>query len=243
MTVRTRPDMHWGTRLGTGLAHRPIGSRLVRWFVLVLLFGGCATTSPDALHQLLDPSGLPDAIVQEAPMVDPAALEQEIHRLVNETRLDHGLHGLTWSDRLAEVSRAHSRDMARHGYFSHVNQAGADPATRAAEAGLRTIAQTGDRWSEGLGENIFLTHLFDEYVIHHTRSEAPTYEVDWKAPREIAQQAVAAWMQSPPHRANLLYPSYASQAIGVVLGPNQTVFVTQNFSCEQLRVSDARTSR
>ena len=76
MVVHTRP----GTRLWNRLS---IGFWLAPGLVLVLLLSGCAATSPDALEQLLAPSGLPEAVARQAPTVDPGALEQEIHRLVN----------------------------------------------------------------------------------------------------------------------------------------------------------------
>ncbi|RMH64794.1 MAG: CAP domain-containing protein [Bacteroidetes bacterium] len=204
---------------------------------LALMLSGCATTTPDALQPLLRPSGLPAAVARQAPPIDPPALEREIHRLVNEVRLAHGLHALDWSDRLAGVARAHSQDMARHGYFSHLSPTGADPAARAAAAGLPTLTRSADGWSNGLGENIFLTHRFDAYVVHHDRPEASRYEVDWKSPHEVAREAVAAWMQSPAHRANILYPAYTTAAVGVVPGPHETVFITQNFSCRSLQAS------
>jgi uncharacterized protein YkwD len=51
----------------------------------------------------------------------------------------------------------------------------------------------------------------------------------WKRQAELAREAVAAWMGSPGHKANLLSPLYDAQAIGVVLADGNTVFVTQNF--------------
>jgi uncharacterized protein YkwD len=43
---------------------------------------------------------------------------------------------LQWDDKLAEVARQHSEDMAQHGFFSHTGSDGSDPALRASKAGI-----------------------------------------------------------------------------------------------------------
>ena len=54
--------------------------------------------------------------------VTPAAMreiELEAFRLINEERDEAGLGPLTWSDRVAEVARLHSGNMAEYDFFSH----------------------------------------------------------------------------------------------------------------------------
>ena len=214
-----------------------------RWGVLVLLAGllvvgpACRSVAPAELERLMEPSELPAHVAAEAPALDVALLERAIHNEVNAVRAARGLPLLSWSDELALVTRAHSRDMAQRGYFGHVNLSGDDPTTRAVRAGIETASAE----AAGVGENLFLTHRYDEYLVDRRAGEL-RYIIDWKLLDELARQAVEAWMHSPAHRANLLYPKYAAQAVGVELGPNQTVFVTQNLSCApRLATHAART--
>ena len=79
---------------------------------------------------------------------------QAVLQLVNEARRRGGTCGqqrfgpspsLAWNDRLAAAALAHSRDMAEHDYFDHVDRSGAAVAQRA--------SQQGYRW-RAVGENI-----------------------------------------------------------------------------------------
>ena len=69
--------------------------------------------------------------------------ENEILKLVNETRKKNGLKELVWVGALADVARAHSKDMADNGYFDHVSPTAGSPSDRAISVGL-----------PGVGENI-----------------------------------------------------------------------------------------
>ena len=59
----------------------------------------------------------------------PAA-ERAMLAAINEERSQRGLDSLTWCTPCAEVARAHSQDMYRGGYFSHIDKAGNDPFDR-----------------------------------------------------------------------------------------------------------------
>jgi uncharacterized protein YkwD len=45
----------------------------------------------------------------------------------------------------------------------------------------------------------------------------------------IASQTVNGWMNSPGHRENVLDKGYDREGIGVAIGANEAVYVTQNF--------------
>lgn len=62
--------------------------------------------------------------------------EQEMLRLINRERTERDLEPLQWCAQCAEVARAHSKDMYRNGYFSHVDLDGADPFERMRRAGI-----------------------------------------------------------------------------------------------------------
>ncbi len=65
--------------------------------------------------------------------------------LVNQQRAKAGCPALTRDSRLATAARAHSADMAAHGYFDHTTPSGVSAAQR--------ITNAGYRWSS-MGENI-----------------------------------------------------------------------------------------
>jgi uncharacterized protein YkwD len=69
---------------------------------------------------------------------DPAfaELEAEFHRAVNAERAARHLIALARRPDLDAVARAHSADMARRTYLSHVTPEGVDPVGRLARAGV-----------------------------------------------------------------------------------------------------------
>lgn len=68
------------------------------------------------------------------PDVAPTQLEKEMLALVNAERKKHNLKPLIWDGRLAEVGRAHSRDMLKQDYFAHEDPKGRTVADRVAKA-------------------------------------------------------------------------------------------------------------
>ena len=70
-------------------------------------------------------------------------LEAQMLVLVNKERAGQGLTPLRADPELAEVARAHSRDMFARGYFSHVTPEGKDPfdRIRAAHVSYRTAGE------------------------------------------------------------------------------------------------------
>ncbi|QXD16866.1 hypothetical protein GQ464_007985 [Rhodocaloribacter litoris] len=222
--------------------------------VLAILLGGCATLqgprvipaghetasfAPEGpgmpadlvpgnpLALLLAPPAWPPEAVATAPPFDAAALERRIHERVNEVRARHGLARLDWSASLLPVARAHSEDMARRGYFAHVNPEGEDAGDRARRAGVSLVHTAASYATLGIGENLSLMHRYAEYRIYDEGTRR-RYVFSWRSPDEIARQVVASWLQSPGHRANLLSPIYAAEAIGVFRAENEALFITQN---------------
>lgn len=66
-------------------------------------------------------------------------LEARMLDMVNAERAKQGLRPLTPDPQLAEVARAHSRDMLARGYFSHVDPEGKDAFDRMRRANLRYL--------------------------------------------------------------------------------------------------------
>ena len=67
---------------------------------------------------------------------DIESLEQELHQLVNRERKKAGLAPLVYDEQVQLVARAHSRDMARRDFFSHVNPDKENPFDRMKKAGI-----------------------------------------------------------------------------------------------------------
>ena len=65
-----------------------------------------------------------------------AELEAHFHQQVNQERARRHLIPLERSTDLDTVARAHSADMARRGFFSHVNPEGRNPVDRLQAAGV-----------------------------------------------------------------------------------------------------------
>ena len=76
---------------------------------------------------------LPYAVTN--PTVRPE-LEARMLELVNAERIAQGLRPLQADPALAEVARAHSRDMFARSYFSHTNPEGQEPFDRMRRAGV-----------------------------------------------------------------------------------------------------------
>ena len=191
----------------------------------ILLLQGCGHKPASTLWA---PS-IPDSIVQDGPNVEPDALAKTIHLFTNETRNKHGQKELLWSENIARVAKSHSVDMSENAFFGHINPKGESATERAQRLGYTSLQHDNQYVVTGLGENLFATHRYWQYVI--TRDTTHTsYDVDWKDSDSIAREAVEAWLKSPAHRKNLLSPMYTRQGIGVSIGSNGTIFITQNFN-------------
>ncbi len=111
--------------------------------------------------------------------------------VLNNARARHNIRPLRLNRKLSRAARRHSRAMARHRFFSHNSRGGADFVERIRRTGYLSGARS---WY--VGENI----------AYGSRSQS--------SPRSIAR----AWLNSPPHRANILNRSFREIGIGLALG-------------------------
>lgn len=81
------------------------------------------------------PTGVPTIKPTMTPSTEISA-EKEVFSLVNKVRAENGLSALTWADDLANVARAHSRDMINRSFFSHTNPDGQSPFDRLRNNGI-----------------------------------------------------------------------------------------------------------
>jgi uncharacterized protein YkwD len=117
-----------------------------------------------------------------------AVLETAVIGRINAIRRSRGLRPLRSNSRLAAAADFHSHDMARKGYFEH-DSANGTAFWRRIE---RFYPSRGFRsWT--VGENLL-----------------------WATDRYGAAFAVREWMNSPPHRENILSRDWREIGIGAV---------------------------
>ena len=117
-----------------------------------------------------------------------AALENSVVDRMNTIRRAHGLRLLRSNRRLRAAAEFHSKDMGRRGYFEHDSISGT-PFWRRIE---RFYPSRGfNSWT--VGENLL-----------------------WGTNSYNAAFAVREWMESPPHRQNILSPEWREVGIGAV---------------------------
>jgi uncharacterized protein YkwD len=108
--------------------------------------------------------------------------------LVNQQRAAAGVPALRENGALDAAAQAHSDDMVASDYFDHAAPSGTDFLSRIVSAGFATVDNVLDA-----GENIAA------------------------AGGSLATPAatVTSWMDSPPHRANILDPTFEQTGVGI----------------------------
>jgi len=142
-----------------------------------------------------------------------AAFDSSVLIGLNEIRIDHGLVPLTVSPQLTEAAEQHSLNMIRDGYFAHSSSDGALFWQRIAEYYHHA---SGRQWS--VGENLL-----------------------WSSGQIDASAGLAAWMASPVHRANILFPGWRQIGIAAVTsadapgiyGGREVTVITTDFGVRQ----------
>jgi uncharacterized protein YkwD len=147
--------------------------------------------------------GLSTAWAQRARVEYLKEVEQEVFNLTNEVRREHRLRVLSRDTTLIDIARAHSKDMLKRNYFSHVSPDNKSIKERVVPAYSRSLSRAG--------ENIWSGHGYD-----------------YSDSTLIARLIVDSWMSSPGHRANLLNPNFNYMGVGVSIMGNE-VRATQNF--------------
>ena len=112
-------------------------------------------------------------------------LEKEMFNAINTERIAHDLPPYQADGQLVVLAQAQAQDMARRGYMSHTTPEGKTYSDRLTEIGLTP------QWR---GENIVLS-------VHPAE--------------EAVQDALAWWLNSTPHRRNILHPEYSHLGVGV----------------------------
>ncbi|MDX6605831.1 MAG: hypothetical protein QOD14_371 [Solirubrobacterales bacterium] len=125
-----------------------------------------------------------------------AQMESSIGCLINEQRTSFGLQPVNPNADLRQAALSHSDEMISQSYFEHTSPAGLTFVNR--------IQSTG--------------------YMHSVRNWVVGENLVWgTGPRSTPQALVTAWMNSPPHRANLLRPSFREIGIAAVPGTPESV--------------------
>jgi hypothetical protein len=123
----------------------------------------------------------------------------QFYELVNQARTSESLSPYGWSNELAAAAQRHADDLAANQLASHIGTDGSDASQRIAEAGYAA-------WGGGamVGENYWAGST--------TAPEA----FDW-------------FMESQPHRENILNPRYREIGVGVATDVEGRFYYVLNF--------------
>ncbi len=133
---------------------------------------------------------------------DIAALEQATIDAVNRTRARQDARALRRNDAMMQAAREHARELANRHELDHASK----------QQGRETFAQRlaaagAPNWTLA-GENLIQLPFTS---------------------RDIADEAVAGWLGSASHRAQMLEPSYTDTGVGIVRDDHGDWFIVQLF--------------
>jgi uncharacterized protein YkwD/nucleoid-associated protein YgaU len=132
---------------------------------------------------------LPQITTPEDSPANIVTVQQQMIEEVNARRDQNGLSALLADADLARIALAHAQDMVKRGYFAHVTPDGVSLRNRFEQQGLE---------ADWVGENIQ----------RNTKPQAQT-----------AAEAIYWFMNSAPHRANILHKRFNRLGVGVVEEP------------------------
>lgn len=135
---------------------------------------------------------------------DHQELRERALTLVNKSRQENGLPALTLGDALNEAAARHAEDMAERDYYAHTSPEGDTVRDRFRDAG-------GSRW-QLVAENIALCRA----------CEAPPTIAD-------VEEFHEGWMNSPPHRENILTSGLDGFGYGIV-AQDDRIYAVQTFA-------------
>ncbi|MDP3882038.1 MAG: CAP domain-containing protein [Nanoarchaeota archaeon] len=152
-------------------------------------------------------------------------VEQSLHYHANIIRKSQGIPQLEFDNKLAEIARAHSKDMAENNYLAHENRVGEGATERAKKAGYNiTKTFSGGRQSNYIQENAGVT-----YIYKSKSEENGTTIYNWKTPDEIGKEMVDALLASPSHRNHLLEKDATKEGVGAAIDKENLLYFTQMF--------------
>ena len=120
------------------------------------------------------------------------ATELEMAAVINNYRLNNGLHRLNLIPQLTQAARQHAYDMAENDIFSHTGSDGSIPGERASDAcyawvnvgeiigANRSVATMFDAWVRSRGNNsLLLAPEFEDFGVGYIFEPGTRYEHYW----------------------------------------------------------------
>lgn len=187
-----------------------------------LVAAASCTSQPDA--PVAPPAAPPSGPVQKQHLrIVLARLEKLIHDRVNRERRRHGLPTMRWDDALGRIAGKHSLDMATRNYFGHTSPEGYGYSYRYRKNGYACGITVNGVLRSG-AENIFQVsrNALVPALEGEPSQTGHTREV-------IAESTLKGWMDNPEDRKNILSPHWEREGIGISVGPDDTIYITQNF--------------
>jgi uncharacterized protein YkwD len=132
-------------------------------------------------------------------------LRERALELVNEERRERGLEVLSQGPALDEAAQAHAEDMLRRNYYAHESPDGDTVMDRYLRAG-------GAQW-----------HVTAENIARCRGCPSP-------ATPDRVESLHEGWMDSPPHRENILRRGLDRFGFSIVIGFDQTLYAVQTFA-------------
>jgi uncharacterized protein YkwD len=150
---------------------------------------------------------------------DTQLLDATVFHLSNQLRRKYHLTSLTFSPILYKIVSQHSEAMIEKNFYSHENPY----SSQKRKLANRVFSQTNEftQLAENLAENDIIYTKNNEFCYNEPSRRGGDFEFidcDSGKPlpmqnyRELAQNIVNSWMESPPHRANLLNKNYKAMA-------------------------------
>ncbi|WP_431359054.1 CAP domain-containing protein [Halovenus amylolytica] len=167
------------------------------------------------------PSNSTDPAVQQG--MNRTVVEQYFIEYLNEERQERGVQLVSQRQVLTEMGESHSQVMAREGEIGHVEQDGDTIKSRYEDRGLlpecRLPIDGSNRYYEG-AENAAATW------IHRSIESEDGTTTRINSEQELAEQLVAQWMNSPPHRKAMLVGSADEAGLGLYITDENKVYAS-----------------
>ncbi|MXQ11752.1 CAP domain-containing protein [Microvirga makkahensis] len=132
-------------------------------------------------------------------------LRHKALELVNRERQEHGLPLLSLGPALNEAAQSHAKDMLQRKYYAHSSPEGDTVADRYTNAG-------GSRW-----------HVTAENIARCQGCPVPPTE-------ERVERLHRGWMDSPPHRENILRRGLDRFGFGIIADSGEALYAVQTFA-------------
>lgn len=161
-------------------------------------------------------------------IVNSHDVSRAIHAEVNRVRTEQDLPELELDDELADIAKDHSDNMVEQEFFAHEAPNGSDFEDRYQAAGYNCRVSSGPNQYYSGAENIGYT--WADQDVQKENGESVNHDNDEDS---IGKGIVRQWVNSPPHRENILRDFWSVEGIGVAVDEDaekgKKVVATQNF--------------